>query len=136
MNKYNEGKDTATIQSYLKAEHNFTCSVWTINRRIRDIKQLEQEARKDAIQEAAAKDALDCVSMLDSRIMQLNTLASDLLDNTDMSTKLAGKQMAETLLKYIDKKLNLTGMDKTDQVSNEEIVDEIMTKLGNLSNDA
>jgi hypothetical protein len=130
MEKVNNGANAETISAWLRLEHDLDASVRVVNDRIQALRRVEHEAKKAAIADAAAKSALDCVSMLDNRILQLNDIASVLLNDNDIDTKLAGKQMAETLLKYIDKKMNLTGMDKVDNIETDDIVEGLLSKLG------
>ena len=131
MERVNSGSNAEKIVDWLRCEHDLDTNVRMVNLRIQELRKLEQEAKKAAIAEAAAKSALDCVSMLDNRILQLNDIASILLEDDDITTKLAGKQMAETLLKYIDKKMNLSGMDKPmDNIETDLIVEGLLSKLG------
>lgn len=130
MKMMSEGYNATGVQEWLKAKHDIICTAWTVSRRVGELKKVEQEARKNAIAEAAARDALNCVNIIDDRIVQMNTIATDLLKAKDNSDKMVGKQIADTLLKYIDKKMSLTGMDKTTTQETDEIVSGLLAKLG------
>jgi len=131
MKMLHDGANAQKVVDWLKAEHDINATVRMVNFRTQELRKLEQESKKLAIAEAAAQSALDCIGIIDSGIMLLNQEAIKLLKATDTESKLAGRQIAETALKYIDKKMNLTGMDKDEITeSDEELLNSLLKKLG------
>lgn len=128
---FDNGANAQKVSEWLKQEHDITASVWTVNHRVQELKKLEQEAKKTAIAEAASKSALDCVSMLDTQILEFHKQAIDLVKSEDLDTKALGKSFAETLLKYINTKMNLTGMDKQEMSKSEEdLIEDLLNRFG------
>lgn len=131
MKMMHDGSNATKISEWLKVEHDIIATPRSVARRTQEIRKLEQESKKLAIAEAAAQSALDCIGIIDQGIMLLNQEALKLLKATDTESKLAGRQIAETALKYIDKKMNLSGMDKEEITdSDEELLNSLLKKLG------
>jgi predicted transcriptional regulator len=131
MKMLHDGSNATKISEWLKLEHDIDATPRTVAKRTQELRRLEQESKKLAIQEAAARSALDCVGIIDQGIMLLNQEAIKLLKSNDTESKLAGRQIAETALKYIDKKMNLTGMYKDEITdSDEELLNSLLKKLG------
>ena len=126
-----EGKSSDQIQAWLVEEHGVNVASRTVAYHTSKVRRIELAARKQAIQDAAAKTALDCVEMIDKNIVILNREAQKLLVSPKLTDKNAGRQLAETALKYMDKKLNLTGMDSDTETEHETAImlEGLMKKL-------
>jgi hypothetical protein len=132
MIQLRQGSNMQEVSDWLRDNHNIIASVRVCTYRLRELRKLDNEYKISAIQAAAQKSALDCVGIIDDQISVLNVEALKLLQKKDTQSKLAGKQIADTLIKFIDKKMNLSGMDKDDGMSieTEDLLNGLLKKLG------
>lgn len=132
LQKSNEGLNANQLSEWLRETHGVIAERSTISNRLRAWKKLEHQAKKEAIQEAAANSAIDCVKFIDTNIAILNKEAMCLLASDKNSDKALGDKLANTLLKYIDKKMNLSGMDNKDEMSiaDQELLEGLLRKIG------
>jgi hypothetical protein len=117
---------------WLKNTHDITVNDDTVSATIRNYRKISNEVKRVAIAEAAARSAIDCVGIMEANITLLNAEAIKLLTDSKLSNKLAGKQLADTLLKYIDKKMALTHIGEHNVLTNkeEQLVEGLLAKLG------
>jgi predicted phage tail protein len=131
LKEWESGKNAEECVVWLKANHNIDSNVRAVNRRIKNIKDIEIQARRDAISKGAAERALDYISIMNDDIMKLDKITKKLLDTDDENKLMLAKQLLEIKLKNIDKQMNLTGMDKPDKATEEEdaLLESLLSKL-------
>lgn len=131
MTLVNDGYTAQKISDWLMSEHQIHSTARNVSKTTQKYRKLEQESKKLAIQEAAAASALNCVKIIDDNILLLNQEAIKLLNDKSTASKLAGKQLAEVALKFIDKKMNLSGMDKEEITeSDHNLLNSLLRKIG------
>lgn len=131
LQRSNDGYTHQEITDWLVNVKGVKTSITAVHRRIKEFKDVEQDAKKQAIAEAAAKSAVECVSIIDKHILLLDRETCKLFKSGIKKDKVLGNQLSNTLLKYIDKKMNLTGMDKEKpNDSDEELVNSLLKKIG------
>jgi hypothetical protein len=132
FNYWSEGHNADECVLWLKEKHNVICSQQTVSGRLRGLRDIEIQARKAAITEKAASQALDYVSMMDNDINKLNKKTNRLLNSDDKEDLLLAKSLIETKKSLIALQMNLTGMDKPEkqEVQDDQIVEGLISKLG------
>lgn len=133
LKKSRNGDNAQTIANWLEAEHGIKCEDRIVQRRLKEFRRIEQEARKDVIREAATNDAINCVEIINNHITLMSRITDEMLNSDDNDKRVIGRQIADTLLKYIDKKMNLSGMDQSDTYETNEIMEGLLAKIGRIN---
>src|ERR1039457_5313460 len=114
MQMFNKGETNASIARHLNKEYDLKVDSMNVIRRVKELRRIKSDAMKDSIKEAAAISGLNCVNIVDESIVILNREAVKLLASSDRKDKLAGKQLYDTCLKYVDSKMGIIGINKSD----------------------
>lgn len=132
LEQWELGKNAEQCSVWLHETHGIEASIVTINRRIKEMKDIQLQAKRDAVRANASDKALDYISMMDQDILKLNKITNRLLDSSNDEQLVLAKQLLETKLKLIDKQMNLTGMDKPEKEQEDQsfMVDGLINKLG------
>jgi hypothetical protein len=132
LQKWEAGMNGEQLAAWLKETYQIETSVVTINRRIKELKEIQLQAKREQVRENASEKALDYISMMDHKILKLDKKSNILLESDDPDQIALGKALAETQLKFIDKQMNLTGMDKEEKDIDDQdaVVDNLIKKLG------
>src|ERR1700722_18504227 len=72
FNYWSAGHNSEQCVEWLKKEHSIQVSKSTVSARLRILRDLEIQARRDAITEKAAEQGLDYISMMHNDITKLN----------------------------------------------------------------
>ena len=138
MQKHNDGWSYDRINEWLAKDYDIHYTYETLTQKIRNIKTLVKRTSLDSIKYAAGQNAIDYISIMNKNIKQLDEISDKLLMvNCDAAEYLpnlaAAKQLKETVLRYIDRQLTITGAaGKAATVEdNEAVLDEILDKLNN-----
>jgi hypothetical protein len=131
LKEWESGKNAEQIADWLRITHSVDVSARNVNSRVKAIRDIELQAKKDAIAKHASEQALDYISMMDNDILKINKITDQLLSSEDQSNWLLAKQLVETKLKLIDKQMNLTGMDRAEKTELDQdiIVDGLLNKI-------
>lgn len=126
------GNNADDIQIWLKEKHNLVVPVRMINRRMKKTRDLQMQAKRDAIAKRASEQAFDYIGIMDERILKLDKIIGKLLTSDSESKLKLAKELSETQLKFIDKQMNLTGMDKHDDsdIIDDTVIDALFEKIG------
>lgn len=132
LEQWEGGMNAAQIVDWLKVNHNVETTVSSVNKRIKNIRDIQLQAKKDAIAEKASEQALDYISIMEQDILKLDKHTSRLLKSEKAIDLTLAKTLIDTKAKLIDKQMQLTGMDKPERELEDQdvIVDGLLSKLG------
>lgn len=128
-----EASNSEEISVWLREQHNIEATGRAVTSKIQQYREIARNARKEAIQQAAFRSSFDCLDIIDNSIVLLTREAVKLLESADTKDKLAGKQLSEAALKYIEKKMSLSGVDGPNKESEESTVELMQDLLKKLS---
>ena len=124
-----EGWSCAKIKNWLLEEHQTSISAKQIQELLNKIGKERSEASKAAYAQAAHESANQDIDILKDKISKFNkrvdqALASNNLDDIKIS--------GDLLLKFMDRRIKLSGIDKEDNSNNdkETLLENILDKLG------
>lgn len=122
-----EGLNSLKIKEWLKKEHNIVAGRTAIQTLTRQATEEHKNAAKKAYAEAVAETAVQDVDILGDKIKKLNDRVDKALKDDDLN---ALKVTGDLLFKFLDRKLKLAGVDKDDTSLDDQMLDELMDKLG------
>ena len=133
MQMYDKGKGNTEIANYLNTTYKLKVNGMNVYRRVKELRKIKSDSIKDSIKEAAAVSGLNCVELVDKSIIALNKEAHKLLESGNIKEKAIAKQLFDTSLRYIDSKMGIIGINKSDGSINTDAEDslrDLLKKLG------
>jgi DNA polymerase II small subunit/DNA polymerase delta subunit B len=137
LKEWEGGKTADQLVIWLEQTHSIRfispqAGIAAVNRRIKAVKDVEMQAKRDAVAKAASEQVIDFVSMINKKIAKLDRITDNLLDKDNKKDHILAKALLETQLKYIDKQTNLMGMDNqtNESADQDALVDGLIDKLG------
>ena len=132
---WQQGYNDTQLSEWLLEKHNISASTRVVNKRIKKIRDIELQSKRDAIARQAADTAteLNYTAIINKKILLLDKITNDIYNSGNKTEMFLAKQLSETQLKYMDAQNNLMGMNKSDILDTDYdlIEEQINTKLGN-----
>ena len=132
---WQQGYNDTQLSEWLLEKHNISASTRVVNKRIKKIRDIELQSKRDAIARQAADTAteLNYTAIINKKILLLDKITNDIYNSGNKTEMFLAKQLSETQLKYMDAQNNLMGMNKSDILDTDiDLIEEqINTKLGN-----
>lgn len=126
LKKAAEGLSCSKIRDYLEKEHKLEASLSSVTRILRVLKQERQAVAQQVYAEEVAKSANQDVKILGDMIVRCHMESIKAFDEGDPAL---GSRVADTLIKFVDRRMTLSGMDKPEE--NEEVLWEaLIERLG------
>jgi hypothetical protein len=126
IKKAGEGLSANKICVWLKDEHKLIVSIPTLSRLLKETKEerkeIAQRAYADAVADSANQDIKILGSMIDKFYKKVEKLFKD--DQLVLATK-----MSETLLKYLSRRMDLSGINAKDKPNDELLTEELLKKI-------
>lgn len=126
IKKSGEGYSASKIQTWLDEEHSITITDRGIQQFLKKIANERKDIAKQAYSKAVADSANQDVAIIGEMI--------DLFRNEVLKTvnndSLKAAKIAETLIKFQDRRMKLSGIDKEDEVNDDSVLDSLLAKVG------
>lgn len=122
-----EGLTSTKIKLWLKSEHNISAGLTAIQTLLRQATEEHKDAAKKAYAEAVATTAIQDVDILGDKIDKLNKKLDKALEGDDL---IAIRTHGDLLFKFLDRKLKLAGLDNGSGSMDDQMLDDLMDKLG------
>lgn len=127
MTKQGEGLSVAKIQSWLLSDHNIKISDQQIRATMKKVAEERKEQAKAAYAKAVAESANQDIFILADKIDKFNKRVDVALKKEDDLTAI---KIADTMLKFIDRRMKLSGVDQEDTFDSDNILENLLEKLG------
>ena len=121
-----EGYSADKVKVWLKKEHNIDASHSTVSRLLRDMKEERQEIAQRAYADAVANSANQDILILGEMIVKLNQKVTKAFNAEQL---VIGTKMAETLLKYLSRRMDLSGLNIKDKPDDQLLKEELLKKI-------
>lgn len=128
MLKIADGLTCQQISDCLLSEHKITVSSRNVSYLVQKLTNERRDIAKAAYANAVAVSSNQDVFILNDKITKFNNEVDIALENRELS--LATK-MAETLIKFVDRRMALSGIDQNNSVEDcSDILNKLFEKLG------
>ena len=123
-----EGFSVSEIVSWLLAEYNVKTSCRSLSRILSKLKAERKEIAQRAYADSVAKYANQDLRILGEMITKLYNKVNKCFKDKDKL--LPAQKLSETLLKYLSKRMDLSGINQKDELANDErIKEELLKKI-------
>ena len=126
LKKVGEGLSAQKISDWLNKEHKIKVSNHSVSRLLLDWKEERKQIAQRAYADAVANHAFQDLEIISDLILKLKDRVDNCFTDNDL---LVGNKLADTLLKYLSKRMDLSGMNTKDAPDDEKLKDELLKKI-------
>jgi hypothetical protein len=127
MEQSASGKIAVEIKKLLKTNYDVDTSVQSINKLINKLAAERKDIAKAIYAEAVSKSANKDILIIDDMINKFYIETNKALNEKH---PIIATRTADTLLKFQDRRLRLSGIDKEDAKDDDSLLDSLLDKLG------
>ncbi len=127
LEKTAEGWGAGKISNLLLKEHETKVSIKCVTNLIKRITEERKETAKAAYAKSVSESANQDVSILGDKINKLDIILDEVLIEKDA---LKIDKIGNILLKFIDRRMKMSGIDKEDNGDDNLILQSLLDKLG------
>lgn len=127
-----KGENGEKIRAWLKTNHNVSASLSSVNRLVNRFAKERADIAKAVYKDAAANSANQDIKIIDEMVVNLN---KEFMKAMAESDRQGMKHMADALHKFLQTRMDLSGINKPDSDKPEdETLQSLMDRIKNYDN--
>jgi len=126
LKKVGEGLSAQKIAEWLKKEHDIKTSSSSVSRLLLEWKEERKQIAQRAYADAVANHAFQDLDIISDLILKLKDRVDVCFKDNEL---LVGNKLADTLLKYLSKRMDLSGMNVKEAPDDERLKEELLKKI-------
>ena len=126
LKKVGEGLSAQKIADWLKKEHKVEVSSHSVSRLLLEWKEERKQIAQRAYADAVANHAFQDLEIISELIEKLKNNVDVCFTKKDLN---GAQRLSETLLKYLSKRMDLSGINNKDVPDDERLKEELLKKI-------